>query len=279
MTFAPGALSSEVSVAVAGDLLVEADETFSLVLSGPVGATIADGQGLGTISDDDAPSLASRELTHGAAIIEDLGTGSGAAGTRVFRIAQSPRSSYEIALDAVAGDVSPVLERLAADNATVLQSAVSVGTGASLSLRWENTSGVAVTNQHVRVRSAGCASACDAGDRYRLRAWETTASVARLNNAGGQATVLVLQNATAEPLAGHVHFWRLDGTALLSHPFALGARASVVIDTSGLPGLGGQSGSITVSHAGAFGALAGKAVSLQPATGFAFDTPLARRPR
>ena len=155
---------------------------------------------------------------------------------------------------------------------------MSVGTGASLSLRWENTSGVVVTNQHVRVRSAGCASACDAGDRYRLRAWETTASVARLNNAGGQATVLVLQNDRRAPrracalLEAGRH-----GPAV--PPFASGARASVVIDTSGLPGLGGQSGSITVSHAGAFGALAGKAVSLQPATGFAFDTPLARRPR
>ena len=38
-----------------GDLLDEIDETYIVNLSGPVNATIDDGQGLGTITDDDAP--------------------------------------------------------------------------------------------------------------------------------------------------------------------------------------------------------------------------------
>jgi hypothetical protein len=36
---------------------------------------------------------------------------------------------------------------------------------------------------------------------------------------------------------------------------------------------------MTVAHDGAYGALAGKAVALEPATGFTFDTPLVPRPR
>ena len=36
----------------------------------------------------------------------------------------------------------------------------------------------------------------------------------------------------------------------------------------------GQSGSILVSHNGHYGALSGKAVSLEPTTGFTFDTAM-----
>ena len=47
-----------------GDLLDEIDETFNLNLSVPVNATIADGSGLGTITDDDAlPALAVNDVT------------------------------------------------------------------------------------------------------------------------------------------------------------------------------------------------------------------------
>jgi multidrug resistance efflux pump len=36
----------------------------------------------------------------------------------------------------------------------------------------------------------------------------------------------------------------------------------------------GQSGTITVDHLGRYGEVTGKAVALEPATGFSFDTPL-----
>ena len=54
LTFAPGVTSRTVSVAVRGDFLAEAAETLLLNLSGASGAAIGDGQGLGTIVDDDA---------------------------------------------------------------------------------------------------------------------------------------------------------------------------------------------------------------------------------
>ena len=46
--------ASTVTVTVNGDLLDEANETFFVNLSSPTNATLADGQGLGTITDDDA---------------------------------------------------------------------------------------------------------------------------------------------------------------------------------------------------------------------------------
>ncbi len=53
VTFAPGATKAEVSVAVIGDATTESSETFSLVLSAPQGATLAQATAVGTILDDD----------------------------------------------------------------------------------------------------------------------------------------------------------------------------------------------------------------------------------
>jgi hypothetical protein len=53
LTFAPGELSKRVTIAVAGDILDEPHETYSVDLSNAVGATIADGRGAGTILDND----------------------------------------------------------------------------------------------------------------------------------------------------------------------------------------------------------------------------------
>ena len=58
LTFPPGSTTQSVTVAVNGDLLDEANETFLVNLSNPTNATIADGSGLGTINDDDAPPIA-----------------------------------------------------------------------------------------------------------------------------------------------------------------------------------------------------------------------------
>jgi hypothetical protein len=53
LTFNAGETTKTVTVSVNGDTLDEADETFLVNLSTPVGATISDGQGVGTITDDD----------------------------------------------------------------------------------------------------------------------------------------------------------------------------------------------------------------------------------
>ncbi len=55
LTFNPGETSKTISVAVIGDTLPEANETFSVNLSNPSNATIADNQGIGNITDNDMP--------------------------------------------------------------------------------------------------------------------------------------------------------------------------------------------------------------------------------
>jgi Calx-beta domain/RTX calcium-binding nonapeptide repeat (4 copies) len=53
LTFAPGETEKTVNVSVVGETLYEQDEVFTVVLSGPVQATIGDGSATGTITNDD----------------------------------------------------------------------------------------------------------------------------------------------------------------------------------------------------------------------------------
>jgi hypothetical protein len=64
VTFAPGVTSQPVNISVLGDVLDEPNETLSVALSTPVHATLSDGNGAGTIKDDDPrPSLAINDVT------------------------------------------------------------------------------------------------------------------------------------------------------------------------------------------------------------------------
>jgi hypothetical protein len=67
LTFNPGDTTRTISVAVTGDTVVEGDETFFVNLSNPsTGANISDGQGTGTIQNEDASlSIGDVTLTEG----------------------------------------------------------------------------------------------------------------------------------------------------------------------------------------------------------------------
>jgi hypothetical protein len=277
LTFAPGTTSQAVGVAVLGDTAVETDETLLVSLAAPANATIASGLGTGYIGDDDAVSLSRNELVHGSVISWNLGT----SDTVFYRLHQSPRSSYEVVVDATSGNAVPViLQRLAADNNTVLQTAgvLSPG-GSSVSLRWSNPSPGPVDNQHLRLASGGCTITCSASDSYRIRAWDTTVSLARFNNSSSQITVVLLQNTSGSPVSGTLWYWGPTGSLLASQSWSAPAHSTFVANTSTLVVLQGRSGSITVSHDARHGTLVGKAVAVEPATGFTFDTPLRERPR
>jgi hypothetical protein len=222
-------------------------------------------------------------LSHGSTLWADLRSPGGLADEDRYRIAQAPLASYEVVVDGVSGDVGGAkgiaLDRLAADGATVLQGSEATGTGGSRSLAWINFNTGALADEYVRVRSSSCTSDCGPDDVYRLRVWETTLSGARFNNAGTQVTVLLLQNGGRLPVFGAAHFWDAAGMRVGRHEFSLQPNASLALNTSTVPGVAGVAGSITVSHGAPHGTLVGKAVALEPDTGFAFDTPLVPRPR
>ena len=221
-----------------------------------------------------------RELVHASALTDGFPSGAAPA-ERVYFLTQEPHASYQVVVDATAGDVAGpgqtvLLQRLAAD-LTPLQSAVPAGVGPSRSLSWENGSAQGIVAEVVRVRSTGCGSACGPGDVYRIRAYETTGTISRFRTEGTQTTVLVLENTTSALVQGHAWIWSEPGQLVANVPFSLSAKQSLRLDLATV--VPGRSGAITVSHDGVYGAIVGKGVAIEPATGFTFDTPLRVRPR
>jgi hypothetical protein len=229
---------------------------------------------------DDNSSATRNELVHGADQRHDLGVLDGPAPDEDwFVVLQQPHASYEALLDSASADFGPAgpsFERYDGDGTTLLQSSVAAGGVGSRSLSWANTADNPAVG-FLRVRSLGCSVDCLPADVYRIRLRETTGSIARFNNAAGQVSLVVLQNTGSASLDAQLSFWSSGGALLSSLPVTLAPHATTAVNTSALPGLAGASGGVRVAHDGPYGSLAGKAVAVEPATGFTFDTPLTTR--
>jgi len=247
-----------------------------LLLGGPAWADVWDTQ-----TQNDNTAATGNELVHGSDQVHDLGALPGpVADEDWYRLSVKPYSSHEVLVDGTSGDIGPTLQvdRVQSDG-TLFGSAIAVGLGFSRSMRFHNPNPVVVEDKYIRVKSGSCTTTCTPNDVYRLRFYETTYAVPRFNNAGTQVTVLILQNPTSGAIAGTAYFWDAAGTLLGTSTFSLGGKATLALDTSAVPGVSGQSGAITIAHDGRYGDLAGKAVALEPGTGFSFDSPMSSRPR
>jgi hypothetical protein len=102
LTFAPGQTSKTVNVVVDGDAKPESDETFTLNLSAPTEATIADNSGTATILDDDTVA------TQGGLSISNTSVAEGDAGTRnaTFTVSLSQPSSGAVTVKYATADGS-----------------------------------------------------------------------------------------------------------------------------------------------------------------------------
>ena len=74
LTFSPGQTTKTITITVRGDRKVELDESFFVNLSSASGATIADGQGLGMIQNDDGETQALRTAFSDPTLIEEVQT-------------------------------------------------------------------------------------------------------------------------------------------------------------------------------------------------------------
>jgi hypothetical protein len=233
---------------------------------------------------DEARFLTTNELVHGSDQTHELGPGGSASNRDVdfFRIGERPLSSYEVVVDGVTNGIAAGLSVQRWNFSGPVQEAQGTSgvSLASRSLRWQNTLNSSLASAFVRVGSStpciGCSSAKSA---YHIRSYDTTYSVPRFNNNVTQTTLLLVQNTSDRQVSGGVHFWSGAGALLGSSPFTLTPKQLLVQNTASLPFASGTSGSITVSHDGRYGDLAGKAVALEPGTGFTFETPLTPRPR
>jgi hypothetical protein len=132
---------------------------------------------------------------------------------------------------------------------------------------------IATTATYNYIRVTGFAGlGADSGYDIQLR--DTTYSIPRWNNSGTQITVLLISNTTSAPVTGSIFFYDAGGALLATQPLSLPPNGLQAVSTASIGPLVGSSGSAQVAHVGGYGALSGKAVSLEPSTGFAFDTAM-----
>jgi hypothetical protein len=143
--------------------------------------------------------------------------------------------------------------------------------GTSASARWTAT---ADTQEYIVLNGPG-----QTDMTYDLEFYDTSYLIPRFNNSGTQATVLLVQNGSRFAVAAEVHFYNGAGTHLHSQPLSLPLGGNAVLNTATIPALQNVSGTAVLTHDAPYGTLAGKAVSLEPATGLAFDTPMQAVPR
>ncbi|MFN2576855.1 MAG: Calx-beta domain-containing protein [Pyrinomonadaceae bacterium] len=95
-TISPDQQTCTFDVTVNGDAAVESDETFFVNVTNVTGATVSDGQGLGTIQNDDTPSLS----------IGDVTQNEGNTGTSIFSftVTLNPASNQTVTVQYATAD-------------------------------------------------------------------------------------------------------------------------------------------------------------------------------
>jgi hypothetical protein len=237
---------------------------------------------ISTQYNDDSLLWTPNLLIHGSDQVHDLGVRPGpVADLDWYEVDSAPYASYEFLQDGSTGDTLPLVVERFDGQVNLLQTGRHLGgvngPADAQSMGWENTT-ASLHFDYVRVTSPGCGTSCTSEDQYRVRFYETTYAIPRFNNFGGQTSVLIVQNLNPDPIVAHAYFWDPAGSLLATHTFTLNARSILVINTASIPGLAGASGAITLTHTGRYGSLSGKAVALEPSTGFSFDSPMMPKP-
>jgi hypothetical protein len=252
--------------------------------AGPVRADVWD---VGAATNDNTPLATHNELIHGLEQVHDLGAREGVP-DEDFYVVEQGTASFEAIVDSTSADVGGIFSaanfvRLEDDGVTIAQESSSAwgflgNPGFNRALRWRRGSVTAGTfRSYLRVK-ATCGGTCTSEDTYRIRFLETTLSIPRFNNSGTQATILIINNPTHGTVSGEIYFIAGSGSLLHIQPLEIPTFGTFVVNTTSIPELQGQSGSARVTHDAGYGELTGKAVALEPATGFVFESPLVPRP-
>jgi hypothetical protein len=251
------------------------------LLSMPLPARADDAWENGLFHDDDAPAFTTNQLLHGARQTHDLQGPAASPDRDCFIYLGWNHHSYEarVSSGTLLWNTARPMPELATFERVgyegdVLQSAFSTGVAASL--KWIVEEGD--FHGFVRARGSGLLD-YTANERYDIELLDTTYFLPRWNNVGGQVTVLLIQNTLGVPVSGKVFFHDAGGALLHAEAFTLPPSGLHVVNSASATPLAGRSGSATIAHTGGYGALAGKAVSLEPSSGIALDTALAPVPR
>jgi hypothetical protein len=228
-------------------------------------------------NDTDNAITTDNSLFHGAEQVHDLAAVGGVADQDWFLLSGRKFSSYQIVVDGVTGDLDlgAISVQLMNDAGVVIGQGEVTDSGSQVML---NHVVFSDRVDYIRVQGAACNSSCTSQARYRIRFYDTTYTVPRFNNSGSQSTVLLVLNTTDRSCGLAYEFFANDGTRIVDRLFFPSPAVLHVFPLASDPELAGTSGSIRVIQTCGYGGLSGKAVSLEPSTGFTFETPLVPRP-
>jgi aryl-phospho-beta-D-glucosidase BglC (GH1 family) len=94
LTFAPGETQKTIAVPLLGDTIAEPNETFFVRLSNPTGASVSDGEGMGTVVDDDTvppPSVTIQDVR-----VDEGQEGQGGTRVAAFTVSLSRASDQAV---------------------------------------------------------------------------------------------------------------------------------------------------------------------------------------
>ena len=213
----------------------------------------------------------------------DLETEKGVPDADWYKVITQQERSYEarvfgggIAWLYPACPTCATIDRVAGDGSVLTTGDNDLGGGpGSQSVRWMNGS----VGQFLRVLPGALGTGGTAGERYDIVVVDTTLYLPRFNNGGTQRTIVLLQNTRDRAVEGRIWFHDDAGALAASHDFTIASYGTLVLNTSTVPGLAALSGAAVIAHTGGAGALTGKGVSLEPSTGFTFDTAITTAPR
>jgi hypothetical protein len=131
---------------------------------------------------------------------------------------------------------------------------------------------------YLRVTGDTGGSTHTGADQYDIVFRDTTYTVPRFNNSASQFTILMVQNTTDRVVNVTAQLFDEAGALITTYGTNVAPRGLWLQPTAAAPAAQGRSGSVLITHDGPYGALAGKAVALEPATGFTFDTTIAPMP-
>lgn len=193
-----------------------------------------------------------------------------------LRLAPSLRHSYEARVTGGPVWAGSIFAGARLDRVDQSGVVLTAGTEAGVTLfRGQTVRWIAASTPGVEhLRALGDAGVAQGPEPYVLELFDTTYAIPRWNNSAGQVTIFLMHNTGSAPVNGSIFFYSAGGALLHTEVLAVPGDGLQVLNTASIGALANQSGAARIAHTGGPGALAGKAVSLEPATGFTFDTAM-----
>jgi hypothetical protein len=234
------------------------------------------------IAGDDTATQTTNILRPGTVQVgHDLDGTAAAPDQDWMRVVLKQKHSYEAQVSGVywredLSSLRPTFDLVAADGTVVAEGRATnddmiAADGSSVGRTVRFIAGSNLANQFLRA-SAPAGVATD-NTTYSVSFYDTTLFVPRWNNTATQTTVLILQNTTSVLVPTNIYFHDTAGVQLAVAVVDVPSRGVQVVATASIAALAGRSGSALVAPVGSPGAIVGKAVALEAATGFTFDTP------